>query len=57
MTREELLKQWEIVDYRIPRKGDMFLGCDNHCNYSIRKATSNYKFLFATIVKKKQKSS
>ena len=53
MKREEALNGYKIVDYRLPRKGETVLKCDNHNNYSVGKVSSNHKILFAHILKKK----
>ena len=57
MKREEALKGYKIVDYRLPRKGETVLKCDNHNNYSVGKVSSNGKILFAHILKKDQEPS
>lgn len=57
MKREEALKGYKITEYRLPRKGETVLKCDNHNNYSVGKVSYNYKILFAHILKKDQESS
>lgn len=57
MKREEALKGYKITEYRLPRKGETVLKCDNQNNYSVGKVSYNYKILFAHILKKDQESS
>jgi hypothetical protein len=54
MKREEALSGYKIVDYRLPRKGETVLKCDNHNNYSVGKVSSNHKILFAHILKEEK---
>jgi hypothetical protein len=52
MTRKEALVGFEEVDFRIAKKGEWILCCDNHSNFSTHKCSANMKRLSSVILKK-----
>jgi len=54
MTREEILKDYEIVATRFPKKGELIMTVTNHGGiYGVRKITKNWKMVVCDILKKR----
>lgn len=57
MTREEILKDWNVVGCYCPKKGEFFMGCPNYNpkgdKYSVEKCTKTFRTVFCTILEKK----
>lgn len=57
MTREEILKEWDVVGCRCPKKGEFFMGCPNYNpnrdKYSVIQCERTFRTVYCTILKKK----
>lgn len=56
MTREEILKNWKIVDVAAPRKGEFFMTVTNFDpkknSYGIGQASRDMKYVACSILEK-----
>jgi len=57
VTREEILKNWTIVEVAAPKKGQFFMGCPNvnpnQDQYTVVECSKTFRRIFCSILKKK----